>query len=350
MKIKSGKGRIAVALSGGVDSAVAALLLSRQGWEVVGVHLRLGEAAPPCGRLEALGRALGIPVLTLEAREAFARLVLDYFAAAYARGETPNPCVRCNEAVKFGVLWDFVRSQGLEFLATGHYLRRERLPDGEIAVYRGRDRGKDQAYFLQRLPRSLLPHLRFPLGNLTKAEVRRSFADPTLPSLSPCPESQDLCFVREGRYTDFLRTRRRLGVPGDFVDRRGRVLGRHRGVDCYTVGQRRGLGLPAREPYYVLEILPAANQVVVGSREELLAPGLWARQAVWLAAPPTGEWTATAVIRYRHPGVAATVIPAGADRLLVRFAIPQGAVTPGQAVAFFDGDRLLGGAWIEGRL
>jgi tRNA-specific 2-thiouridylase len=345
--MNQGAGRIAVALSGGVDSAVAAQLLLRQGWEVVGVHLRLGESREAWEHLQTLARRLGFTLWELDVRQAFAREVVDYFTLAYRRGETPNPCVRCNAAIKFGVLWDYLQSQGIDFLATGHYVRREALPTGEVAVWRGADRAKDQSYFLHRLPRPLLPQFRFPLGGLTKGEVRGMFVEMGLPPWENCTESQDLCFVGERRYIDFLRTRCQAGAPGDLVDRQGRVLGRHRGVECYTVGQRRGLGVPAQEPYYVLALSPATNRVVIGPREQLYAEALQAREVNWLIQPPAGELTATAVIRYRHTGVAAVITPLDGGNVQVRFATPQKAVTPGQAVAFYEGDRLLGGGWIE---
>ena len=341
-------GPLAVALSGGVDSAVAALLLIREGWQVVGVHLQLAAGCPVPERLESLARHLGIRLLTLDARQAFAREVVDYFVRSYSRGETPNPCIRCNAAIKFGVLREFLASQGFGLLATGHYVRREERPDGEVAVLRGRDRGKDQSYFLQRLPRELLPLLRFPLGDLTKTEVRRLFAEMDLPLTDGCPESQDLCFLGEQHYGDFLREKCGAGVPGELVDPQGRVLGRHRGVACYTVGQRRGLGVPGPVPYYVLAIRPEANQVVIGPREHLFANGLTARFINWLISPPIKDLPVTAVIRYRHPGVAATVSLTPEGAALVRFSSPQSAVTPGQGVAFYEGPRLLGGGWIEG--
>jgi len=300
--------------------------------------------------LQTLARRLGFTLWELDVRQVFAREVVDYFTIAYRRGETPNPCVRCNAAIKFGVLWDYLQSQGIGFLATGHYVRREVLPTGEVAVLRGADRAKDQSYFLHRLPRHLLPQLRFPLGGLTKAEVRRMFAEMDLPPWENCTESQDLCFVGDRRYIDFLRSRCQAGAPGDLVDRQGRVLGRHRGVECYTVGQRRGLGVPAREPYYVLAVSPETNRVVIGPREQLYAHGLQAREVNWLIPPPPGNLAATAVIRYRHAGAAAVITPMGGEQVQVRFATPQKAVTPGQAVAFYEGDRLLGGGWIEAEL
>jgi tRNA-uridine 2-sulfurtransferase len=343
--------RVAVALSGGLDSAVAAHLLRRQGLEVRGVHLLLGEgdATPP--NLTALADRLGLPLEILDLRREFARLVVDYFVAQYELGRTPNPCVRCNAAIKFGVLWDRVRAKGATHLATGHYVRLKPAADGRLGLFRGVDAAKDQSYFLCRVPRQLLPRLLFPLGELTKQQVRDLAAELGLTPWDVCQESQDICFIPQGGYEEFLWGRRgRRGVPGDLVDCRGRVLGKHRGVENFTVGQRRGLGLPAREPLYVIEIQPECHRVVVGPRQELFARGLRAGAMNWLVAPPAGELRATARIRYRHPGVLAAVRTLNRDRLEVIFDSPQTAVTPGQAAALYDGDRLLGGAWIEERL
>ncbi len=343
--------QVAVALSGGVDSAVAAALLQEQGFKVVGVHLRLAAGGPGRGHLQALAQGLGIPWCEWDLQEDFSRLVLDYFAGEYARGRTPNPCVRCNMAIKFGRLWHRLQENGVPFLATGHYVRLERGGDGTPEMLRGADRTKDQSYFLQRLPRELLPHLLFPLGEMTKKEVRQRYRDLGLPQAEDYRESQELCFIPQGRYQEFLQERRRgLGPPGDLVDCQGRVLGRHRGLEHYTVGQRRGLGVPAAAPYYVVELRPQANQVVLGYKEELFSPGLRASGVNWLIDPPEGHLRARAVIRYRHPGVDADLYLDQNGEVRVSFDTPQAAVAPGQAVAFYQGDRLLGGGWIEERL
>ncbi len=340
-----------MALSGGVDSAVAAALLLRQGRTLAGVHLRLSPAVPVPVHLEALAQRLGIALEAVDLQAEFARDVVEYFMAEYAAGRTPNPCVRCNAAIKFGRLWEILREAGFTHLATGHYARLQPAPDGSPALFRGVDRRKDQSYFLSRLPRALLPHFLFPLGELTKAEVRRLYRELGLPVRENEAESMELCFIPDGGYQEFLRARRGFaGPPGEFVNSEGRLLGRHRGLECYTVGQRRGLGIAAREPYYVIALQPELNQVVLGHRPELLSAGLIASGINWLIDPPAGELEATAVIRYRHPGVQARIIPQDAGVVRVLFAAPQSAVAPGQAVAFYDADRLLGGGWIEARL
>jgi tRNA-uridine 2-sulfurtransferase len=346
----SGCHKIAIALSGGVDSAVAAALLQRQGFNLQGVHLRLSPLSAPPDRAEELAQYLGIPLTVLDLQPEFAREVLDYFVSEYARGRTPNPCVRCNAAIKFGHLWQYLKKDGVTHLATGHYARLN-LDVSTTGLFRGGDRRKDQSYFLSRLPLSLLPNLIFPLGQMTKEEVRRLAREMGLPVRENQPESMELCFIPAGGYQDFLKARQGFtGAPGDFVDARGRLLGRHRGLEGYTVGQRRGLGISAREPYYVIDIQPETNRVVLGHREELLSTGLTASGMNWLVNPPAGEIQAAAVIRYRHPGVLARITPQDDGKVKVAFATPQSAVAPGQAVAFYDGDRVLGGGWIEARI
>jgi tRNA-specific 2-thiouridylase len=343
--------KAAIALSGGVDSAVAAVLLRRQGWNLQGVHLRLTPWSSGEDWVRTLTQRLDIPLRVLDLQEEFAREVLDYFVSEYAQGRTPNPCVRCNAAIKFGRLWEYLKEERLTHLATGHYARLQPIEADAPALLRGVDRRKDQSYFLSRLPRNLLPHILFPLGNLTKDEVRRIYHEVGLPVRENQRESMELCFIPEGDYQEFLQARRGVaGPPGDFIDAQGRLLGRHRGLECYTVGQRRGLGIPAREPYYVTEIQAACNQVVLGHRGELYSSGLLASQMNWLIDPPSSDLEAVAVIRYRHPGVRARITLRGKSEAQVEFETPQSAVAPGQAVVFYDGDRVLGGGWIEARI
>jgi tRNA-specific 2-thiouridylase len=294
---------------------------------------------------------LGLPLTIVDLRQEFSLQVVDYFVAEYSRGRTPNPCVRCNAAIKFGRLWELLRAEGVTRLATGHYARLQAAADGTLGLFRGLDRRKDQSYFLSRLPRELLASLTFPLGELTKTEVRRRYQELGLPVNDNGAESVELCFIPQGNYQDFLQARRGPGTPGDLVDLQGRLLGRHRGLEYYTVGQRRGLGIPAREPYYVAEIRPETNQVVLGFKQEIGSPGLLAEDINWLITPPAGELETQAVLRYRHPGVAARIIPLSPTAAQVIFASPQAAVAPGQAVVFYDErDRVLGGGWIEERL
>jgi tRNA-specific 2-thiouridylase len=343
--------RVALALSGGMDSAVAADLLRRQGWDLQAVHLRLSPWGGAAARAATLARHLDLPWRIIDLQEDFSREILQYFGTEYARGRTPNPCVRCNAVIKFGLLWERLRPLGFTHLATGHYARLLPGEDGVPGLFRGVDLHKDQSYFLSRLPSGLLPHILLPLGLLTKEVVRRRYRGLELPIWDEARESMELCFIPRGGYQEFLRDHLGLsGPPGDFVDSQGRLLGRHRGLECYTVGQRRGLGLPAREPYYVTDLQPELNRVVLGHRPELFSAGLMASGVHWLIPPPAGVLEAVAVIRYRHPGVAAQISPEGPGRVRVIFAAPQSAVAPGQAVVFYEGDRVLGGAWIEARI
>ena len=316
-----------------------------------GVHLVLADTSPPGQHLASLASSLNISLTTLDLRPEFGEKVVQYFVRAYGQGQTPNPCVRCNAVIKFGVLWEKVQALGAAHLATGHYVRLLREPGGEPALYRGADRSKDQSYFLCQLPLNVLPHLIFPLGEFTKHQVRRRARELDLPFMENCRESQEICFIKDESYLHFMqRQRGSLGPAGDVVDRQGRLLGRHRGLECYTVGQRRGLGIPGPEPYYVLEIQPEANRLVVGLKKELFSAGLRASQFNWLIEPPVSQMEATAVIRYRHPGASALIKPLGAGEVEAVFASPQSAVAPGQAVALYHHDRLLGGGWIEERI
>jgi tRNA-specific 2-thiouridylase len=343
--------KVAIALSGGVDSTVAAALLRGRGRDLQGVHLILFPKASAPNPVAFLARRLGIPLTFIDLKREFAREVMDYFVSEYAQGRTPNPCVRCNAAIKFGRLWERLRSEGFTHLATGHYARIQPAADGTPGLFRGVDRRKDQSYFLSHLPRSLLPHFLFPVGDITKEEVRQVYRQLGFPLQDHQRESMELCFIPQGNYQDFLVGQRGFsGPPGDFVDSQGRRLGRHRGLEGYTVGQRRGLAIPAREPYYVIEMQPEGNRVVLGPRQELLSPGLLASRMNWLIDPPAGELEAVAVIRSRHPGVRARITPLANAQVRVVFATPQSAVAPGQAVAFYDGDRVLGGGWIEARI
>lgn len=343
--------KAAIALSGGVDSAVAAVLLRRQGWDLQGIHLRLTPWSSSEDWVRTLTQHLDMPLRVIDLQQEFAREVIDYFVSEYTQGRTPNPCVRCNAVIKFGQLWECLKGDGLTRLATGHYARLQPLAAGATALLRGVDRLKDQSYFLSRLPWSLLPNLLFPLGGLTKDEVRRIYLETGLPVRENQRESMELCFIPEGDYQGFLQARQGgAGPPGDFIDSQGSLLGRHRGLECYTVGQRRGLGIPARAPYYVIDIQPEPNRVVLGHRAELFSSGLLASQMNWLIDPPAADFEAVAVIRYRHPGVRARITLRDSDEVLVEFEIPQSAVAPGQAVVFYDHDRVLGGGWIEERV
>lgn len=353
--------RVVIAMSGGVDSSVAAALLVEQGYEVVGVMLRLWAETRPgepstnrCCSSEAVEDArhvahiLGIPFYLLNAERPFKDQVVDRFIAGYAAGVTPNPCLYCNRHIRFGRLLNYALGIGASALATGHYARVRRSADGTYQLLRGVDRRKDQSYVLHVLTQRELAHLRFPLGELTKAEVRERAHQLGLP-VAEKAESQELCFVADGDYRRFLQQWAPDAVrPGPIVNRRGEVLGRHEGLPFYTIGQRRGLGIAGREPLYVMALDPERNAVVVGTRDELGRDELTAAQVNWISgAPPDAEIAVMARIRYKGADVPARVRPLPEGRVHVRFEQPLRDITPGQAVVFYDGDICLGGGIIE---
>lgn len=350
--------RIVVAMSGGVDSSVAAALLVDQGYDVVGISLRLAEERPGgsssgCCSLEdfqdaaRVADALGVPHYVFDMREAFARDVIAPFVDEYLAGRTPSPCILCNRSIKFSALRRRAAELGADYVATGHYARRDH--DGtRFRLRRGLDAAKDQSYFLFELDQEALSHTLFPVGAMSKDEVRAYAAERGLVNAAKA-DSQEICFVPDGRYADFVekmapgRTRR-----GDVVDDRGRRLGSHDGVHRFTVGQRRGLGIAHAEPLYVEAVDAATATVRVGGRENLLRGGLLADDVVWTSGrAPECDETLTARIRYRHRGVAATVRPAVEGSIDVRFEEAQEAVSPGQAVVFYRGDEVVGGGWIR---
>lgn len=344
--------RIFVAMSGGVDSTGAALLLLRQGHDVTGVTLRLrpddpGEEAPEIEAARAAA-ALGIPHTVLDLRQLFRTEVMDRFVSEYARGRTPNPCLDCNRTVKFGRLLDWALEQGADALATGHYADiTYDAPSGRWRLLRGRDRRKDQSYFLYQLTQRQLAHLLLPVGQYEKPALRALAAEAGLKNADRA-DSQDICFIPDGDYVAFLR--RHGGaelVPGDFVDQAGRVLGRHRGLPCYTTGQRKGLGVSADAPLYVLKKDPAANTVTLGPDSALYSRELTAERLNWISLPvPEAPLSVTAKTRHSQREAAAVVEPLPKGRARVVFQEPQRAITPGQAVVFYDGESVVGGGTI----
>jgi tRNA-uridine 2-sulfurtransferase len=347
----SGK-KVVVAMSGGVDSSVAAALLAEQGFDVHGVSLRMWEenhgprvCSDHRGAAE-VAKQLAIPHTLLDLRGQFVEQVVKPFATDYLSGRTPNPCVACNRDFKLGTLLKWAREQGAEFVATGHYARLARDSSaGHVSLLRGADRAKDQSYFLFALSQEQLAHTRFPLGEMHKTEVRERARRLGLP-VAERPESQDICF---GDYKALVASYAgdKRSPAGEVVDRSGKVLGRHGGIHGVTVGQRRGLGISAAEPLYVVDIDDQSKRVVVGKKQELMALGLAARVVNWQEFPREFEFEAEAQIRYRAPAVACVIQLQGDHRCEVRFQDPVAAVTPGQAAVFYRGDKVLGGGWIE---
>lgn len=359
--------RVVVALSGGVDSSVAAALLVEQGYAVLGVMLRLWSEAPtalsPGGeRLEerastnrccsvesvhdarAVADRLGIPFYVIDAAAPFKENVVDGFIREYTAGRTPNPCLACNRTIRFGHLLDYaVRTLGARYLATGHYARIRRGEDGLYQLWRGADRGKDQSYVLSVLGQSDLAQTLFPVGEYTKPQVRALAAERGLPTASRA-ESQDLCFLADGDYRRFLVENVPDDVrPGPICDRRGHQVGVHRGLPLYTIGQRGGLGIAASQPLYVLELDVARNTLVVGADADRGRCWLRTGPVNWVAGePPAGRFAAEVQIRYRAAPVAAEVTLLPGSGVAVRTVHPLRDVTPGQAAAFYRGEVCLG--------
>jgi tRNA-uridine 2-sulfurtransferase len=346
-------------MSGGVDSAVAAALLAREGCDVVGVTLKLADLSAVglgvsrcCSQQDVeMARAvclkLGIAHDVLEMGSAFRRAVIEPFVDSYLAGETPLPCAHCNASVKFGELLEAAFRMGAEALATGHYARIDR-EGGALGLRRGLDRGKDQSYFLFALEPWQLEHVRFPLGGLTKPQVRALAAELGLPNAAK-QDSQEVCFVRRGgSYVQVLETvaAERLPGEGEVVDEYGRVLGRHGGYHRFTVGQRRGLGVADGRRLYVLEVQPGTNRVVVGTQEEASRRKLLLREVNWLAPRTADVVEAEVQVRSRHQPARATVRLREDGTAEVEFAEPVLSPSPGQAAVCYDGDRLLGGGWI----
>lgn len=377
--------RVVLAMSGGVDSSVAAHLLLEQGHEVVGVFMRHGEQSPVACSIEnhatsgsllpvvsqradhkqgccsasdaedarRVAERLDIPFYALNLQEEFQQII-DYFVDEYTQGRTPNPCVMCNNWLKFGKLFDYADSIGAEFVATGHYAQlkaevggqRSEVRSPRLGLYRGVDEDKDQSYVLFGIERELLPRMMLPVGGYTKPQIRELAAGLGL-RVADKRDSQEICFVTSGKHDEFVQARAGQDRGGEIVTTDGRVVGEHDGIERFTVGQRKGLGVAMGERYFVVRVEPATRKVVIGRHDELSRSELTAQGTNWQADPPAGEFRCLAKIRYNARPAPATASVLPNRRLHVVFDEPRFGVAPGQAVVCYEGDRMLGGGWIE---
>jgi tRNA-specific 2-thiouridylase len=354
--------RVAVAMSGGVDSSVAASLLVDRGHDVVGLSMQLYDQSEgdakfgSCCSLDDLydarrvAASIGIPHYILNLERRFDEQVVSNFVREYAAGRTPLPCARCNSDLKFATLVERALTFDADFVATGHYARVTRDANGRCQLMRGADASKDQSYFLFSLTQAQLSRALFPIGDLPKAEVRQ-YARRRGLTVADKPDSQEICFVPDHDYASFVERRSPDAAgPGDIVDEMGRVLARHGGIHAFTVGQRKGLGLPTSPtgaPMYVLSLRPDTREVVVGARSALERTVVEALDVNWILAEPAGPLRVTAQIRHRHQAAPAVVRSMGRGRAEITFDAPQVAVTPGQALVMYDNDVVVGGGWIE---
>jgi len=349
------KDRVVVAMSGGVDSSVAAAFLKEKKYDVVGLTMNLsGGNSWCCSREDVedarrVSRHIGIPHYVLSLEKSFKKKVIDYFVAEYLRGRTPNPCVVCNRTIKFGDLLQKAKALGARFLATGHYAVVTYSPEREKYLLRqGKERGKDQSYFLARLSQEALSHALFPVGSFPKAKIRKLAENFGLPVANKT-ESQEVCFIPDGKVAEFIEEQTgKQFAPGPIMDETGQALGTHRGIIGYTIGQRKGLGISVGKPVYVTKIDAETNTVFVGEPEELYHKRFTAADPNWISMPELKEPIRAKVkIRYKHKPRWATVTLLNNGKVETEFESPQRAITPGQLAVFYDGDIVVGSAWID---
>lgn len=346
-------------MSGGVDSSVAAFLLKEDGYEVIGVTALLLPAGDAGGEerccsaraiedAKGVAERLGIEHRVLDLKEDFKRNVIDYFCGEYSKGRTPNPCIICNQKIKFGLLLNRIMDLNADYLATGHYAKISYdISLNRYYIGESKDNKKDQTYFLFNLGQKQLSRVLFPLGGLTKKEVRRIAEDNHL-EICGKPDSQDICFIANGNYREFIKDKITGAAQGKVVDTEGKTLGRHKGVAFYTIGQREGLGIAAERPLYIVRIDAEKNEIVLGESQDAKKKEFTASGVSWMAIEaPSGNIRAKAKIRYNQTAAECVISPISKTDVKVTFDQPQYAVTPGQAAVFYDEGRVLGGGWIE---
>lgn len=343
------KEKVMLGMSGGVDSSVAAAVLQEKGYEVGGVTLILcqDDNGSNVSDAKAVCDKMNIPHFTFDLREDFSKFVIDDFIARYIEGKTPNPCIECNKHIKFGKMLDIALSNGYHKIATGHYAKIEQNAEGRYLLKKAEDSSKDQSYVLYNLTQNQLAHVLFPLGEFSKPEIRKKAEDMELINADR-PDSQDICFVPDGDYASFIE--KKIGKEyecGDYVDINGNVLGQHKGVIRYTLGQRKGLGIALGKPAFVLDKNSSTNRVVLGDEEHLFKSRVCVEKVNFIPFDRLeGKMRVTAKLRYRHSAQPALIIPNGENGVIIEFDEPQRAPSPGQAAVFYDGDIVVGGGII----